>query len=563
MKFVDFEYQRPDIEGAEAEVRTLLGTFANADADEQIRIVGEINQIRSRLSTLENMVYIRHTVDTTDAFYKAEQDYFDGFSPHIDAIRTELYRALLSSPHHDKLETTFGKHLMNLAKVSLNTFSNDVMEDLQRENRLVSEYGALIASAQIPFDGKTLTLSEMSPYLQDKNRDVRREASKAMWAFYAENAKALDTQYDELVMLRTRIAKKLGYPTFTALAYDRLKRTDYGAAQVKVFRDQVAKHIVPVATKLFERQRQRIGVDKLHHYDEGFNFPSGNANPHGNPDWIVDKGRKMYEELSPETNEFFTFMLDHKLMDLVAKKGKRIGGYCTELLDYRAPFIFSNFNGTSHDVTVLTHEAGHAFQYFRSRQTDIPEYTFPTYEACEIHSMSMEFLTWPWMDLFFEEETEKFKFEHLANSLIFIPYGVAVDEFQHFVYDHPEATPDQRKSAWLEIEKKYLPHRSYDGNAFLEGGGVWQRQPHIYNTPFYYIDYTLAQLCAFQFWKKSRENPEQAFADYLRLCDQGGSQSFVDLVQVAGLTSPFDEACIESVIEDIEAYLNSIDDTKL
>jgi M3 family oligoendopeptidase len=342
-----------------------------------------------------------------------------------------------------------------------------------------------------------------------------------------------------------------------------MMRTDYDAEMVANFRNQVKDFIVPIATKLKERQQERIGVDQLKYYDEGFNFQSGNAIPKGNPEWIIENGQKMYEDLSKETGAFFSYMQENKLMDLVAKKGKAGGGYCTFIENYKAPFIFSNFNGTSGDIDVLTHEAGHAFQVYSSRHFEIPEYYWPTYESAEIHSMSMEFFTWPWMELFFKEDTDKYKFTHLSSALLFLPYGVSVDEFQHWVYENPTAAPSERKRQWREIEKKYLPHKNYDGNVYLENGGFWQRQGHIYNSPFYYIDYTLAQICAFQFWKRSIENREEAWADYVKLCNLGGSLSFTKLVKAANLISPFEDGCVESVVGVIEQWLNSVEDQKL
>jgi len=271
----------------------------------------------------------------------------------------------------------------------------------------------------------------------------------------------------------------------------------------------------------------------------------------------------MYHELSTETGEFFNFMLDNELMDLVAKKGKAPGGYCTYISDFKSPYIFSNFNGTSGDIDVLTHEAGHAFQVYMSRNYEIPEYNWPTYEACEIHSMSMEFFTWPWMNLFFEEQTDKYKYAHLGGAVLFLPYGVAVDEFQHWVYEHYDATPAQRKAQWRLIEKKYMPHRDYDGNEYLENGGFWHKQSHIYQAPFYYIDYTLAQVCAFQFWSKANKNREEAWKDYVTLCKAGGSQAFLGLVKLANLKSPFEAACVPEVIGEIGEWINAVDDSKL
>jgi M3 family oligoendopeptidase len=519
--------------------------------------------LRNEYNTQETLVSIRHSIDTRDEFYKAEQDYFDEINPVIQEYVTDYYRALTQSKFRQELEAKWGSQLFRLAEMSLKTFSPEIIEDLQEENKLSTEYSQLIASAKIPFEGEERTLAQLTPFELSTDRDMRHRASDAKYQFMAEHEPELDRIYDDLVKVRTKIAKKLGFSNFVELGYARMNRTDYNAEMVQNFRDQVAQYMVPVTTKLKERQRSRIDVDQLQYYDEGFSFKTGNATPKGDPDWIVENGAKMYRELSPETDKFFTFMQDNGLMDLVSKTGKQSGGYCTYLPDYKAPYIFSNFNGTSGDIDVLTHEVGHAFQVFESRNYEIPEYGFPTYEACEIHSMSMEFFTWPWMELFFKEDTDKYRFDHLASSLQFIPYGVSVDEFQHFIYDNPEATPDERKAAWRKIEKKYLPHRKYDENDYLERGGFWQKQQHIFRSPFYYIDYTLAQICAFQFWKRMNEDYKAAWADYLKLCQQGGSKSFLELVKVAGLISPFEDGCVVSVMGDIDNWRSGVDDKKL
>ncbi|MHA2854985.1 M3 family oligoendopeptidase [Paenibacillus lautus] len=564
MKFSEYRYERPDVKAFEQKFKEQLNAFTSAGTyEEQDEAMTRINKLRSEMDTLSQLVYIRHSIDTNDEFYKAEQDFFDENGPVIQEYITDYYRALVDSKFRAQLEDKWGRQLFQLAELSLKTFSPEIIEDLQQENKLTTEYAKLIASAKIQFEGEERTLSQLIPFQQSTDRDMRKRAMEASSGFMAENEATFDRIYDDLVKVRTKIAKKLGFNNYVELGYARMARTDYNAEMVANFRNQVLEHIVPVASKLKERQQKRIDVDQLLYYDENFSFKSGNATPKGDPDWIVNNGAKMYEELSPETHEFFTFMQENGLMDLVAKKGKQSGGYCTYISEYGAPFIFSNFNGTSGDIDVLTHEAGHAFQVYESRGFEVPEYGFPTYEACEIHSMSMEFFTWPWMDRFFEDEADKYRFDHLASGLIFIPYGVTVDEFQHFVYENPDATPAERKQAWREIERKYLPHRNYDDNAYLEQGGFWHKQGHIFNSPFYYIDYTLAQICAFQFWKKMHEDQSAAWADYLHLCRQGGSKSFTELVKVAGLISPFEDGCVTSVIGSIEAWLDSVDDAAL
>lgn len=562
--FDQYTYKRPVFDEEKEQFKKCLDLFNEANTvEEQTDAIKEINRFRNKISTQFNLAYIRASIDTNDEFYQKERDFFDEVEPQLKELETEYYRALVDSKWRTELEEKWGSQLFNLADFSIKAFSPEVITLLQKENKLTSVYSKLVASAEVEFNGEKLTLAQLYPYTESTSRETRKAATFANYDFYKKHEEQFDSLYDDLVKVRHEIATRLGYKNFVELGYVRMLRIDYDAKMVKKFRDQVRDYIVPLVTSLRERQQKRIGVDKLMFWDEPLSFLTGNAAPEGSAEWIVENGKKMYKELSPETNEFFTFMTEHKLMDLEAKKGKEAGGYCTFIEDYQSPFIFSNFNGTSGDIDVLTHEAGHAFQVYSSRHIDIPEYIWPTHEAAEIHSMSMEFFTWPWMESFFGEQTEKYKFDHLSGGLEFLPYGVAVDEFQHVIYENPEMTPSERKDAWRKIEKIYLPHRDYGGHPYLEAGGVWQRQGHIYEVPFYYIDYTLAQICAFQFWKRSRENYQEAWKDYLHLCSLGGSRSFTALLKEAKLLSPFEEGSIKSVVDSIEQWLNSVDDQKL
>ncbi|OWR28338.1 oligoendopeptidase F [Saccharibacillus sp. O23] len=564
LTFKEYPYTRPDVQEYSRRFKEVLARFESAANVQEAEAANrEYNELYGNLATQVTLVTIRYSVDTTDAFYQAEKAFMDENIPFMLEFENAYLRLLVDSPLRSELEAKWGRQLFELADCNLRSFSPAIIEELQLENKLTTEYSRLIASAKIPFEGEERTLSQLLPFELSTDRDMRRRASEARYGFMAEHEADFDRIYDELVKVRTAMAKKLGYPSFVEMGYDRMKRTDYDAGMVANFRKQVQEEIVPAATRLRERQQQRIGVDTLRYYDNGFAFKSGNAAPKGDPDWIVKNGETMYREMSPETDEFFRFLLDRDLLDLLSRKGKESGGYCTYLPDYGAPFIFSNFNGTSADIDVLTHEAGHAFQAYSSRHVEHNAYLFPTSESAEIHSMSMEFFAWPWMEKFFEEDTDKYKFDHLASALQFIPYGVSVDEFQHFVYANPDATPQERKSAWREIEKKYLPHLNYEGSDYLERGGFWHKQGHIFNTPFYYIDYTLAQICAFQFWKRSREDREAAWLDYVHLCGLGGSLSFTGLVREAGLISPFEDGCVSSVMKQIEAWLDSVDDQAL
>ncbi|WP_342537910.1 M3 family oligoendopeptidase [Sporosarcina sp. FSL K6-1540] len=564
IKFEDYQYSKLNMAEVKQDFDELLQEFRSASSyDQQNEVIEKINTIGKDYSTMANLVYIRASIDTNDEFYQKERDYFDEIGPEYQELETAYYKELVSTPFRAQLEEKWGTQLFALADNAIKSFSPEIVGLLQKENKLTSDYSKLVASSQIEFDGKTLTLAQMGPYAESTDRSVRKSAMEASYKFYADNGEKFDVIYDQLVKLRHEIATTLGYKNFVELGYLRMDRIDYDANMVKKFRDQVRDHIVPLANRLYARQAERIGVDELKFYDQSLDFLTGNATPQGSPDWIIENGKKMYAELSPETDAFFKFMTDKNLLDVEAKTGKEAGGYCTFIDNYDSPFIFSNFNGTSGDIDVLTHEAGHAFQVFSSQNIGISEYMWPTSEGAEIHSMSMEFFTWPWMELFFKEQTDKYKFAHLSSALLFLPYGVAVDEFQHVIYENPEMTAAERKAAWKKIENIYLPMRDYDGIEYLESGAVWQRQGHIYESPFYYIDYTLAQICAFQFWKRSFEDRDAAWKDYLHLCTLGGSKSFTKLVAEANLISPFEDGCVESVIGTIESWLDSIDDKAL
>ena len=564
MKFNEYKYEHLDLEKIKKEFSGLIKSFEKAENIEgQVNAFDEIIKLRNHIETMQTLVSVRHSIDTNDEFYDKENEYMDEISPILFGFTNDFYKALVNSKFKDELIQKYGKFLFDLAENTLKTFSPEIIPDAQEENRLSSKYSKLIASAKIDFNGKELNLSQMVPYTQSKDRNVRIEAAKKVAQFFSENQDKFDNIYDSLVKVRTRMAQKMGYKNFVEFGYKQLSRLEYDAKMVEDYRKQVLENIVPLHTELRERQKKRLGVDKLKFYDEAIKFNSGNADPHGSPEWILNNGKTMYKELSKETDEFFTFMTENNLLDLLSKKGKMSGGYCTYIPEHKAPFIFANFNGTSHDIDVLTHEAGHAFQVYQSRGFEVPEYLWPSYEACEIHSMSMEFLTWPWMDLFFENDTDKYKFIHLSEALLFIPYGVTVDEFQHWVYENPEATPKERREKWIEIEKKYLPTRDYGEVEELKNGIFWFRQGHIFSSPFYYIDYTLAQVCAFQFWIKSRENREKAWQDYLNLCKLGGSKPFFELMKSANLKNPFEEGTLAFVIPKIKEYLDNVDDMNL
>ncbi len=556
MKFKDMPYERVDFAQVEKEMKELMEAFDRAGSgEEQFEVHRKYYALTDRVSTLMTIANIRFDVDTTDEFYSKEHEYYDEQGPIYSNLVLAYQKKLFHSPYRDYLEQKIGPVAFKNMELAQKAMDEKLIPLMQEENNLTMEYDKLIAGAKLNFDGKELNLSLLRPYLIHPDRDVRAAAWKEMSAFFSANAEKLDEIYDKLVKNRTAQAKEMGYENYLELGYYRMNRNCYGKEEVEAFRSQIKEYFVPFAEKLHDRRRQRLGLDKLKFIDEQVYFKEGNPAPTGTPEEILAAGQEMYSELSPETKEFFDFMRENELFDVLGRKTKRAGGYMTYLPLYQSPFIFANFNGTSGDVDVITHECGHAFQGYLAGKDPIKEHADIGMETAEIHSMSMEFFAEKWMPLFFGDRAQEYRDMHLEDAAAFIPYGCMVDEFQHIVYENPDMTPAERKAAWKKLEQEYKPHLDYGDDSFFGEGGFWQKQLHIYDYPLYYIDYCLAQTCALQYKVKMDADFEGAWQSYLKLCKLSASDFYTAMIKEVGLDSPFEQGCIKNIVEKLEKYV--------
>ena len=562
MKFSQMEYKRPDLAALKEQIQALTAQLQAAESYEAAKAVFlKKEELEKHISTQSTLAEIRHTIDTRDEFYDGEVRFWNGAQPQLEEDLQKWTMAMLASLFRKDFTEEYGDLMFVNAEIALKTFSPEIMGDIQQENDLTQEYEKLLASAQIPFEGKTYTISQMSPFKTDADDARRLAAWKAEGQWYKDNQAALDDIYDKLVHLRDQMGKKLGYEGYTTLGYYRMGRNCYTKEDVEKFRTAVRTYLVPLADSIYREQAKRLGKEyPMSFADNALEFRSGNPRPVGTPDDILAQGKRFYDELSPETSEFFRTMLDGELLDVLSTEGKAGGGYCTSIPDYRVPFIFANFNGTQHDVEVVTHEAGHAFAAYMNRDRVPMSYTWPSLEACEVHSMSMEFFAWPWAEGFFGKDTQKFYYSHLSGALTFIPYGTMVDHFQHIVYEKPDMTPAERHGVWKELLGIYMPWMKLDGDIpfYAEGEG-WQRQHHIYSSPFYYIDYCLAQTVSLQFWALLQKDQKNAWEHYMAYTRQGGSRTFTELLKNAGMESPFEEKCLRTVAQTAKDYLEHFD----
>lgn len=554
MKFRDMPYERIDFEQTEKELRDLMQELQNAGSGEaQFEIHKKFYCLNDRVQTQATICSIRHTVDTTDEFYEKEQNYYDAQMPGYSNLCVEYQKILFHSPYRPVLEEKIGPVAFKNMELAMQSVSDEVIPLMQEENQLVTEYEKLLAGAKIDWEGETLNLSLLTPYLKSSDKEIRRKAAEKQNAFFESISEKLDELYDRLVKNRTEQAHKLGFSTYTPLGYLRMQRNCYGREEIENLRRQVKEVFVPFAEKMYEKRKERLGLETMTWSDEQVFGPDGSPQPEGTPEEILAAGQKMYGELSPETKEFFDFMMENELLDVFGRKTKAVGGYMTYLPDYKSPFIFANFNGTSGDVDVMTHECGHAFQGYLAAKDPIREHADIGMETAEIHSMSMEFFTEPWYHLFFgERKTEEYTVMHLEEAVMFVPYGCMVDEFQHEVYDHPEMTPEERRQVWKRLENEYKPHLNYGELGFFEKGNFWQKQHHIYSFPLYYIDYVIAQLCAFEFKAWMDRDYTAAWTAYVRLCTLSASKFHTELLKDIGLETPFADGTIRKIVENLE-----------
>ncbi|MBD9258625.1 MAG: M3 family oligoendopeptidase [Faecalibacterium sp.] len=560
MKFNEMTYTRPDIDALLTRCRELAAKAAAApDGDALVRLYYEQSEAFAEYNTAANLANIHYTCDTRDAYWKAEQDFFDANGPAVTNASVEISRAFLANPHVDALTEKFGTTCVAGMKNAVLSMDDRTVELQQQFNALVSRYQQIYGGALVELDGKQLTIPQLGPYKEDLDPAVRRAAYEAEAGYFDTHRAELDELYGQIVQNLNAQARVMGYHDYSELSYVRMNRIGYGPEEIRKFRDQVANDVVPQLQKVMALRAKRTGIAHPAFTDLPILFRDGNPKPIPGYKARMDAARTMYHELSPETAEFIDFMQDNELFDVESRPGKMSGGYMTSLPSYKAPFIFANWNDTSGDVDVLTHECGHAFEgYVAERDPAIPaDLECPGMESAEIHSMAMEFLTAPWHHLLFGRDTDKYALLHAEDSFVFLAYGCEVDEFQHIMYQNPDLTPDERNAEWLKLEKKYRPWIDFDNLPFYGRGAGWQRQLHIYECPFYYIDYCLSTMAALQFFLLSLTDHKDAWERYLRLVRRAGTASYTELLETAGLKVPFEEGSIKGIAQQMTDWLET------
>ena len=558
VKITDMEYKRILKEDVIASIEKCIRKVENAkSAKDLLNARLQYNSDSELLGTMVRLAHTRLNLNSRDEFYSGEMDYYNNALPEIQMYDIKFSKAFLASPYLVEAKKELNPLIITMMELSLKTADERILEEMQEENKLTTEYGKFVSELTYDFRGEKVTLGILRKYIQDNDRETRKEATNALGKTLKANSEFIDTIFDKMVKNRDKMAKKLGYKNYVELGYNIMQRTCYDKELVSVFRENVLKDIVPVVTRLKNEIAKKLNIEEMKVYDDA-TYSNDDPKPILDARGILEAGRQMYHEMSKETSDFIDMMFDSDAFDVMPREGKWTGGYMTYFPIYKQPFIFANFNGTTADVDVITHEAGHAFAYYVGAPEMEPELQLGGMETAETHSMSMEFFAWKYMDKFFGEKADDYKYKHLFSALAFIPYGIIVDYFQEIVYENPEMTPEERKAVWRDLEKKFRPWMNADGIEYLDEGTRWQYQNHIFQSPFYYIDYCIAQTIAFEFLKLSLENYDNALKTYIAHAKRTGNYGITDLTKLAGLKSPFEKGALSEVASFCEELLSKL-----
>ena len=555
VKISQIQYVRPNKEEILAKLADFKRRFEGAKSIEEFYAVhDEYKAYDEALGTNIRIAFIRFTQDTRNEYYAGEQDYLDEISPEISVASAEIAKCYLTSPFRKELEKRFPKVMFTNLQMAVDANDPRIVADKVEQNKLTTAYTKLMSGIVIDFNGEKLPMSGISKYFTVDDRELRKRAYTAWGQAIEDNKEALDELYDKLVKVRTAMGRKMGYDNFSPLGYLQMQRNCYTKEDIAKFRANVLKYLVPLASKIRAKVGKDLGIKQQYIYDKDV-YTLEEPKPIGTPEQLFANASKMYNQMSPETGKLFDTMVESECFDVMSREGKWGGGYCEGLPALKLPFILANWNGSAGDIDVLTHEFGHALEFYKSFFIESEFLSSISMETAEVHSMSMEFLAYPWIDLFFGDKTAEYKFTHIGGAVTFIPYGTIVDYFQQTCYDNPDMTPAERNAFFNKIEREFLPHMTTEGIPAIQDGRRWQRQAHIFETPFYYIDYCLAQFTALQFLALSQQDYKATFAKYVKFLDYGGTKTFVELLEACGLMSPFEEESFKLVVASCEKIL--------
>ena len=557
-KFSDLQYKETDYQSLAKMILHLTEKAKKADSPSSLEEVLKIYDTEmGEVGYNYTLSYIHSSLDSSDSFWQEALQKESKGNAMLDT--TPLLKAILENKYFSSFEEKYGPVLRDKLNKSISTGSK-AQNERAEEGGLVSKYQREKAMVRINYKGKELSEGEVIPLFESPIREERIQSRKAVAKAFLEKKELFGSMLERLVSLRDTIAKENGFSNYLEYMDINYSRIGYGEKEMDAFVSEVKEYVVPVLSHIFEETRKRLGLEEMTVADISLMFVDGNAKPSGGADVLKEAAKKMYKALSPEMEAFFTGMLDSHSIDVDFSPNKVSGmGFCTDLKKGMYPFVFGNLDGTSWDVTVFTHEVGHAWQSYASDQNlDLTLFREMPLDAVEIPSKTMELFSYPFAEEFFGKDGDKFRFAHFRNAVKEIVAYTSVHELNTWIYTHVGASFDEINEKWMEIQSSYYPNVSYGEMEEEEkkGAGLL-RNMGIFMFPRYLISYVFSEMCAIDLFMEYLKDKDKALDSYNRLCRVGGSKSYPEILSAAGLEPSYKKGRVKDVMEKVKAYLEN------
>lgn len=557
-KFSDLQYKETDYQSLAKMILDFTEKAKKADSPSSLEEVLKIYDTEmEEVGYNYTLSYIHSSLDSSDSFWQEALQKESKGNAMLDT--TPLLKAILENKYFSSLEEKYGPVLRDKLNKSISTGSK-AQNERAEEGDLVSKYQREKAMVRINYKGKELSEGEVIPLFESPIREERIQSRKAVAKAFLEKKELFGSMLERLVSLRDTIAKENGFSNYLEYMDINYSRIGYGEKEMDAFVSEVKEYVVPVLSHIFEETRKRLGLKEMTVADISLMFVDGNAKPTGGADVLKEAAKKMYKALSPEMEAFFTGMLDSHSIDVDFSPNKVSGmGFCTDLKKGMYPFVFGNLDGTSWDVTVFTHEVGHAWQSYASDQNlDLTLFREMPLDAVEIPSKTMELFSYPFAEEFFGKDGDKFRFAHFRNAVKEIVAYTSVHELNTWIYTHVGASFDEINEKWMEIQSSYYPNVSYGEMEEEEKKGAsLLRNMGIFMFPRYLISYVFSEMCAIDLFMEYLKDKDKALDSYNRLCRVGGSKSYPEILSAAGLEPSYNKGRVKDVMEKVKAYLEN------
>lgn len=520
------------------------------------------SELESAADQVRTFLYIQMTCQTDNQEYSEKyKNYIENIIPSLKELSQEMDKKYLNTLDLLKIDPAHHAMIYLRKKNSLELYRKENIPLQTREALLCQEYQALCGAMTVEFNGQEQTLQMMQKYLHEPDRDLREKAWKAITARRLKDSEKMNSIFNELIELRTAIATNAGFENFMEYQFKAFNRFDYTPEDCLKFHKSVEECVVPLLARIYSRRKKSLAYKSLKPWDTEVDIKNRMALKPFEDILVFEKGiQQIFNAIDGELGNYFALFRKWGILDLQSRKGKAPGAYQSTLSETRKPFIFLNAVGLDSDVRTLLHESGHAFHVLATASKPLMDDREPPIEFCEVASMSMELIGSHFLKHFYNEEDAKRAKTDLLEEIIYIlPWIATIDAFQHWIYTNPRHNVEQRNQVWVSIRKRFGGYLLDWEGIEVEHSNLWQRQLHLFEYPFYYIEYGIAQLGALQLWIKYKKNPKETIKNYKQGLSLGSTESLPKLFEATGLVFDFSEKMLFPLMKEIEKELSEID----